>query len=216
MIVLESFNRATSYFFCNQISMPIVINLRKSESEFKRQFPDQESDMKKGQRELVDLEDLLHRGFRYALSLCHDESLSEDLVQDACMKIVSNKKNWSKGLLFTIIRNRFIDLYRHSKKLHIHSVEEDKGKKRSMDWSVKRDTETDIANMEALDWALSRIRHDQREALYLSVVEGYTAQEISQLIDAPRNTVLSHIHRARKKLASLLSQREEKLRRSHE
>lgn len=172
--------------------------------------------MKKGQREWVDLEELLNRGFRYAFSLSHDETLSEDLVQGACMKIVGNKKKWSKGLFFTIIRNRFIDVYRHSKKLQIYSVDEDKGKKRSKDWSYKPDTEMHIANAEILEWALGKIRHDQREALYLSVVEGYTAEEISKLIEMPRNTVLSHIHRARKKLASLLDQRDEKSGRSHE
>ena len=51
-----------------------------------------------------------------------------------------------------------------------------------------------------LEKPLSRLREEEREALFLNVVEGYTAQEIAKLTDRPRNTVLSLIHRARFKL----------------
>lgn len=156
----------------------------------------------------IDLEDLLQGGFRYALSLTHNESYAEDIVQDACLNMVKGKKEWNKRLFFTIIRNRFIDLYRHSKKLDIYSV--DGRQQRTADWSVKPNTETSLANAEILDSVMGKINHDQREALYLSVVEGYTAKEISQLTQTTRNTVLSHIHRARHKLAALLKKAEKR------
>lgn len=171
--------------------------------------------MKQGQQALpLDLEDLLHQGYRYALSLCHNTALAEDIVQDACMKVVKAQKGWNKSYFFTIIRNRFTDLYRRSKRVDVYSMDRQKGEIGPSDLAQMQDAETDLANAEVLDNVLGKIKHDQREALYLSVVEGYTAQEISQLTQTPRNTILSRIHRARQKLASLLSH-EDKEQRGH-
>lgn len=47
---------------------------------------------------------------------------------------------------------------------------------------------------------LGKLRREEREALYLNVVEGYTAQEISEMTSTPRGSILSLIHRAKKKL----------------
>ena len=156
------------------------------------------------------------RGFRYAVSLTHNDAMAEDIVQDACMRIIQAKKEWNRGLFFTIIRNRFIDLYCHSKKLDIYSVDGPKKDTRTSDWGIKPNAETDLANTQILDSALKKLTQEQREALYLSVVEGYTAREIAQLTQTPRNTVLSHILRARKKMASLIGDQEIKTGRSHE
>jgi len=50
-----------------------------------------------------------------------------------------------------------------------------------------------------------QLRPNEREALYLNAVEGYTAREIAKQTDMPRNTVLSLIFRARKKLAEIIA-----------
>ena len=56
-----------------------------------------------------------------------------------------------------------------------------------------------------LEEALGSLRPPEREALYLATVEDYTAQEIADLTGRPRGTVLSMIHRARKKLRGFLT-----------
>jgi RNA polymerase sigma-70 factor (ECF subfamily) len=61
--------------------------------------------------------------------------------------------------------------------------------------------------MEAL---LAGLRTPEREALYLNVVEGYTAKEIGRLTDTSRNTVLSLIHRAKEKLRAALEHEQER------
>jgi RNA polymerase sigma-70 factor (ECF subfamily) len=43
---------------------------------------------------------------------------------------------------------------------------------------------------------------EERELLYLWAVEEYTMKEISELTGIPRGTLLSRIHRIRKKVAS--------------
>ena len=54
-----------------------------------------------------------------------------------------------------------------------------------------------------LEQLLTRLRDIEREALFLHVVEGYYAGEIAALTGRPRGSVLSLIHRSRKKLAAL-------------
>lgn len=44
--------------------------------------------------------------------------------------------------------------------------------------------------------------------LLLSAVEGYTAREIGEMLDLPRGTVLSLMHRARTKLRRWLDPRQ--------
>ena len=55
-----------------------------------------------------------------------------------------------------------------------------------------------------IELLMSRLRPEESEALYLNVVEGYTASEISEQTGSPRGTILSLIHRAREKLAKAL------------
>ena len=48
--------------------------------------------------------------------------------------------------------------------------------------------------------------HDQAfSQVYLSLVEGYTASEISEMTNMPENTVYSWISRGRKRLREVLS-----------
>ena len=55
-----------------------------------------------------------------------------------------------------------------------------------------------------MEKALAELTPGEREMLYLFIVEGYTAREISEMTDRPRNTVLSIVHRAQKKLRARL------------
>lgn len=52
--------------------------------------------------------------------------------------------------------------------------------------------------------ALSKLSDDQRTAILLSVVEGYPAREIAQLMGKPENTVYSLVSRGKKKLKEVL------------
>ena len=42
------------------------------------------------------------RGFRYAVSLTHNDAMAEDIVQDACMRIIQAKKEWNRGLFLQL------------------------------------------------------------------------------------------------------------------
>jgi RNA polymerase sigma-70 factor, ECF subfamily len=58
----------------------------------------------------------------------------------------------------------------------------------------------------ALQDALARLRPDQRTAVVLRYDEGLAFEEIGRVLGIPEATARSHVHRARKDLARLLSE----------
>ncbi len=70
----------------------------------------------------AELEDLLQRGYRYALSLTHNRHRAEELLQEACVSLLRSGGHWRVASLFTTIRHRLIDQLR-LKELTIQSLE---------------------------------------------------------------------------------------------
>lgn len=138
-------------------------------------------------------------GFRYALSLTHNREDAEDLVQTAWFKLTQRYgcvKN--RSMLFTTIRNAFYDQRRRAKIVAFEPLDDS-----PEPMAAAVDPAAGLRETE-MDALLATLRPAEREALYLNVVEGYTAKEIGWLTKAPRNTVLSLIHRAREKLREAL------------
>lgn len=54
--------------------------------------------------------------------------------------------------------------------------------------------------------ALARLPHQQRVAIALMDLCGFTAAQVGSMLRVPRNTVLSRLHRGHKKLAEMLEE----------
>ena len=148
------------------------------------------------------LEDLIQRGFRYALALCHDPDEAEDVLQDAWVAVLSARGPHTAGYLFAAIRTRFIDRYRRRMLVVIESVEDEEALGAA---PGPLDAEERVrADLDTVERGLGVLRPEEREVLFLSAVEGYTAQEIADATGRPRGTVLSLIHRGRRRLRQLL------------
>ena len=142
--------------------------------------------------------DVLDAGFRYALSLVHTEPDAEDLVQESWLRLYQKKgRKINKSLLFTSIRNLFIDQYRRGKLAVFEEFDEER------EVSHANYSEVSIKDLEL---ALAALRPEEREAIFLNSVEGYTAQEIADFTQRSRGTVLSLIHRGKQKMAKVLNQ----------
>lgn len=141
----------------------------------------------------VELDDLLQRGFRYALALSHAPAQAEDLVQDAILVLLRRGGPWNPGYLMRAIRSRFIDLHRRERLVVMHALDD------APEPTVCAgfDEPAGDVDPERLERALAALRPAEREAIYLYCVEGYTAREIAELTGKPRNTVLSLLHRGR-------------------
>ena len=143
-------------------------------------------------------EELLQSGFRYAYALTHHHHDAEDLVQTAWLKLHQRyKKVKTKALFFTTIRNLYIDQYRRRQRVRFITLTSEHEGLSASGAATGGDIKV------AIDQMLSKLRDIEREALFLHIVEGYSANEIATLTDRPRGTVLSLIHRSRKKLAAL-------------
>ena len=140
-----------------------------------------------------EVQDLLKRGYRYALSLCHDPARAEDLAQEAWASMLSAGGRRDKPYLFRAIRSRWIDAHRRRQVLSFEPLA------RPADLADDRTDPRDV-DRAALQRAMATLRPQEREALYLCVVEGYSATEAAELMGCPRNTVLSLAHRGRARL----------------
>ena len=157
------------------------------------------------------LGDLLERGYRYALALTHDPDGAADVLQDACVATLSAAGPWSAGYLCAAIRTRFIDQYRRRRLVVLEPYAEpgDPGDPPSADLRPEAspgDEDRIRAELVSVERALGMLRPEEREVLYLTAVEGHTAQEIAELTSRPRGTVLSLIHRGRRKLREILGE----------
>jgi len=160
------------------------------------------------QREMPDgVDALLDRAYRYAFSLAHDPAEAEDLLQDACLSILASGGPWERSYLFATVRNRFIDRYRRNRKILFLSLDRDDDRSEDQPAELNWE-EADVLRNGLLDRALALLRAEERETLFLAVIEGYTAEEIAELTARPRGTILSLLHRTKAKLRQLLEKQQ--------
>lgn len=146
------------------------------------------------------LVELVQRGFRYALALTHDPTQAEDLVQDAALALLRSQAPPTAPMLFTILRNRFVDQLRRDERV------EPEGLERADDAQVAAalDARLDERDTGRLDRALARLRPEEREVLMLACVEDLTCAQIAELFGRPRGTVTSLLFRAQRKVREAL------------
>jgi RNA polymerase sigma-70 factor (ECF subfamily) len=145
----------------------------------------------------LDERELLQAAYRYALSLTHREADAEDLVQEAWLRLYQQYGGqMERARLFAAVRNLFVDQYRRHQLVAFEPYEEGQ---------VGVDDVGDVVTAEDLEPALAALRPEEREAIFLSCVEGYTAREIAEFSGRPRGTVLSLINRGKRKMAAVLN-----------
>jgi RNA polymerase sigma-70 factor (ECF subfamily) len=156
---------------------------------------------KSGIQETAQFRELAQSGFRYALSLAHHHHDAEDLAQQAWLKLQRNGSSpIVPGPLFKTIRNLFIDSLRRKGIIEFETLSEET--------LLAEEPASEPGVTGDLEYLLGQLKAGDRELLYLHCVEGYTAQEISDLIGRPRGTILSSINRAKAKLRKLAAKQE--------
>ena len=152
-----------------------------------------------------DFDVLLQDAYRYACALTHDDTVAEDIVQDACVSIMKAGGSWDRPYLFSAVRARFIDLYRKQRRARAHLTLNANGAVKGIS-SPRVGCEIERRDrLRSLDEALAKLRPTEREALFLAEVQGYTAQQVADQTQRSRGTVLSLLKRSRQKLRELLS-----------
>lgn len=136
----------------------------------------------------------LNQLYRFCYSLTVDESSAYDLLQNSLEKFLKSqaKKTNNLAFMYRIIRHQFIDEYRKQSKHQIVSFEEQD----YIDFDVKTLESIRIDN-DLIEQVLKYLDPIEREILYYWAIEGYSTQQIADMLTMPKGTVLSKIHRMR-------------------
>ncbi|MEX0999031.1 MAG: sigma-70 family RNA polymerase sigma factor [Thermodesulfobacteriota bacterium] len=143
-----------------------------------------------------------------AYRLVKNKETAEDLVQDTCLKAVKyfdklRSKEKSKQWLFKILMNTFINKYR--KKIKEPPILE-LDLSESIQAYASRNSEHTLDPEKLLlernfnnriKEALDKLHVDMRSVVLLSDVEGFTYQEMSEILNCPAGTIASRLFRAR-------------------
>ena len=139
----------------------------------------------------------------FALSLCHNRSDADDLVQDTLVKAWTHRDKFEPGTnlrawLFTILRNTY---YTAVVKRRREVADEDgrhaaaRSEAPSQDWSMAVHT---------LRAALAKLPDEHREALVLVGAAGLSYEEAAVVCGCALGTIKSRVNRARARLLRLM------------
>ncbi len=142
-----------------------------------------------------------------ARRMCRNNADAEDAVQDIFIEVWKNAGRFDESqssettFIAMIARRRLIDRLRKvTRQPDIDSLE-DTLHEPSKDLS--EDILTCIEAKEAAK-AMKQLRPEQRQAIYLSIVQGCSHQEIADALDMPLGTVKTHIRRGLVQMREIL------------
>lgn len=138
----------------------------------------------------------------YAMSLTHNPTEADDLVQETMLRAWRSRQTFAEGTnfkawLFTILRNAFLTS-RGSKRRNL---------------SLEDVGESHLASLPQQEWslaysnlisALERLTPATREALLLVVGSQLSYEDAAAVCNVPIGTLKSRVSRARDQLAALL------------
>jgi len=144
---------------------------------------------------------------------------AQDLVQETFVKAFSAFRQFQQGTnlkawLYRILTNTFINNYRKKQRDPYQGTIDDLedwqlGSAESATASVGRSAEAEAIDHlpdSAVKDALQGVPEDFRLAVYLADVEGFSYQEIADIMKTPVGTVMSRLHRGRRLLRELLGE----------
>ena len=147
------------------------------------------------------------------IRLTGDQALAEDLAQETFVKAFRSLAAFDatrrlSAWIFRIAHNTAVDALRRRRPSTVPLLDESASDRPATAEAAAPPLPDPVerqALRRALDEAIARLKPDQREAVALRYDEGLSFDEIGQILGIPEATARSHVHRARKELARVLS-----------
>ncbi len=154
-----------------------------------------------------------------AMRMTRNPADAGDLVQETYVKAYAAFAQFEQGTnlkawMYRILTNTFINGYRKNQRQpYQNAIDDLEDYQLGSAESLTQGRSTRSAEAEAIDHlpdsdvkeALQSIPEDFRLAVYLADVEGFSYQEIADIMRTPVGTVMSRLHRGRRLLRDLLA-----------
>jgi RNA polymerase sigma-70 factor (ECF subfamily) len=169
------------------------------------------------------IEDYQKKAFNVAYRMMGNSEDANDLVQEALIRIFKSIKNFKEQSSFStwvyrIVTNVCLDELRRRKNKFTISIDEDI---QLEDGNVKRQIESEgptpeesLESKEIQDIvtkAIEELSNEHKKVIVLRDIQGFSYDEISDIMKCPEGTVKSRINRARKALREILKKQKELL-----
>ncbi|MCF2705970.1 sigma-70 family RNA polymerase sigma factor [Arcanobacterium haemolyticum] len=153
-----------------------------------------------------------------AMRLTRNPQDAEDLVQETYAKAFAAFHQYTQGTnlkawLYRILNNTFISNYRKAQRQPKQADAAEVEDWQEYEAASHQSRGLESAEAEAIEnlpdseikEALASLPEDRRLAVYLADVEGFSYQEIADIMDTPIGTVMSRLHRGRRQLREALA-----------
>ncbi|MDD1783229.1 sigma-70 family RNA polymerase sigma factor [Enterovibrio sp. ZSDZ35] len=136
--------------------------------------------------------------YRYAYWLTKDQHVAEDLVQETCLRAWRSldslqDDNAAKAWLITILRRENARRFER-KQLELVDIDDHQVADNS------QQSEEASVEQQWLHKQIMRLAPEYREPLVLQVLAGFSGEEIAEILDLNKNTVMTRLFRARNQL----------------
>lgn len=142
----------------------------------------------------------------YASTILHDTDLARDVVQDTfvrlCQQDMAKVRDNLKSWLFTVCRNRALDLLRKDKRSE--PIEEIRWKKVAGPGLQPDEQATYRENCARLAGFMNRLTEKQREVIILKFQQGLSYQEINLITGLSTGNIGFLIHTGLKRLREII------------
>lgn len=144
----------------------------------------------------------------FALSLCRNEDMADDLAQEALARAWKARASFEPGTnfrawMFQILKNLFFTTLRKNARMVSWDAE---AAERIL---VEEPAQQEGIHVADLEKAMLRLSVEHRQVLLLVGVNGATYEEAADIVGCAMGTLKSRIARGRSALAGILSEMEE-------
>ena len=156
---------------------------------------------------------LTQDAFKLAMQLLQEPADAHDVLQDAAAIAIAHKNapnhqsNDFKPWFFRVVRNKAIDRLRQ-KKRHNHVEIDDEVEFDDTSSNPELDLATQQLQQQ-VRLSLNRLPIKQREILLLKDFHGFSYKDIAAILNIPKGSVMSKLHRARLALKARLQAEQE-------
>lgn len=160
-------------------------------------------------KKVINIEDIFKKHARnlmgYIRTLTRDESHSEDVLQEVFFRLAKYQKNLGnvkniRAYLFEMSRNESFRLMSKEKRI----IENKNILQKKLLIEARQDAISQKEKVEELSHALEVLPDEQREVVFLKCLEGFTFEEIAELVGISKNTAASRYRYGLEKLKNIM------------